>query len=152
MLIESVKEIVKIHCDFPCEKNSLRKKYFWRIQHRYCQCTYGQVVIFHSTPARCLRIDKKKIKDTVKLYRILWSTMEYNGSATEFKAVKFILAISDEIWQLKHKRPTLTQKQINILTDTVNRIPKEKRLVDLGHMFETLLARNIILICSLLIC
>jgi len=49
---------------------------------------------------------------------------------------------------------TETQKHINQLTDTLNKILKEKRdgLVDSGHLFETLLARNRILISELQNC
>ncbi|KAH8332277.1 hypothetical protein KR074_008542 [Drosophila pseudoananassae] len=46
---------------------------------------------------------------------------------------------------------TETQKHINLLTDTVNKILREKKdgLVDSGHLFETLLARNRMLISEI---
>jgi len=46
---------------------------------------------------------------------------------------------------------TETQKQINLLTDTVNKILKEKKgdLVDTAHLYETLLARNRMLITEI---
>jgi len=49
---------------------------------------------------------------------------------------------------------TETQKHINLLTDTVNRILKEKKggLVDSGHLFERLLTRNRMLISEIQNC